>query len=218
MRVNRVWRWGVAAAIAAGVVGAVGTPEAAEAAAGAQATYASMVQKVKQGDTGVDFTALRMAYDAQSTSSGADSKLRATMFAALHRDDWPAVITSAGAVLENDYLDIDAHMFAGLAYEKTNQPEKAAFHRAVGNGLLRSILASGDGRTPATAFVVISVDEEYSVLRHYGLHSDEQSLVESGGHSYDVLTADDGKTAEKATVVFLVDRPMAKIDARLKEH
>lgn len=212
-------RCGAAAVLAmAALARVVAVPAAAAPSAPAPATYASLLEKVKRGDKDVDFTALRMAYDAQSASSLSNSTLRKELFAALHRDDWPAVIASADAVLESDYLDIDAHMFAGLAYEKTKQAEKAAFHRAVARGLLHSILASGNGTTPEKAFVVISVDEEYSVLRYLGLRSDEQSLVETGGHSYDALTASDIQTHQKVTLLFNVDRPMAKLDAMMKQR
>lgn len=43
-------------------------------------------------------------------------------------------------------------------------------------GLLASIVNSGDGKSPATAFKVISVDEEYALLNYMGADRKKQSL------------------------------------------
>jgi hypothetical protein len=192
-------------------------PRAAYAAP-AQPTYQSLLEMARRGDRGLDFTALRMASaNRLAKASAADPVLRKKMFDALHKDQWSAVIEIGNQVLAQNYLDIDAHMFVALAYEKSHQPEKAAPHRAMGDGLMKSILASGDGRTPKTAFVVISVDEEYSVLHHYRLMSTKQDLVTADGHSYDVLTAETD-THEEATVIFNIDKVMAIEDAQLSGH
>jgi hypothetical protein len=192
-------------------------PRAAYPAA-AQPTYESLLEKARRGDPGLDFTALRMAYAARlAKATAADPELRKKMFAALHQDQWAAVIELGNQVLAQNYLDVDAHMFVAYAYEKSQQPEKAAPHRTMGNGLMKSILASGNGRSLETAFVVISVEEEYSVLRHYRLGSDKQDLVHGGGHSYDVLTAKTDK-GEAATVYFNIDKIVAIEDAQLSGH
>jgi hypothetical protein len=198
------------------VLGAL-TPRAAHPGT-APPTYESLLASAQRGDPGVNFTALRMAWaDRLANATTADSELRNKMFAALHADQWAAVIETGNQVLAQNYLDIDAHMFVAYAYEKSHQPEKAALHRTIGNGLMSSILASGDGRTPKTAFVVISVEEEYSVLRHYRLASGKQSLVNTEGHSYDVLTAQTD-SHEEATVLFNIDKVSAIEDAQLAGH
>jgi Domain of unknown function (DUF4919) len=186
--------------------------------AAAKPTYESLLEKARRGDPGLDLTALRMAWaDRLAEARAADPELRKKMFAALHQDQWPAVIETGNQVLAQNYLDIDAHMFVAFAYEKTHEPEKAALHRTMGNGLMKSILASGDGRSFKTAFVVISVEEEYSVLKHYRLQSDKQDLVTAEGHSYDVLTAKTDQH-EQATVYFNIDKVVAIENAQLSGH
>jgi hypothetical protein len=187
-----------------------------------QPTYESLLERAQRGDAGLDFTALRMASADRlaktAKTNAADPELRRKMFAALHKDQWAAVIETGNQVLAQNYLDIDAHMFVAYAYEKSHEPEKAAPHRTVGNGLMKSILASGNGRAFETAFVVISVEEEYAVLRHYRLSSSKQELITAGGHSYDVLTAQTGDTHEEATVYFNIDKVVAIEDAHLSGH
>lgn len=198
------------------VLGAL-APRAGYPATG-QPAYDSLLEKARRGDPGLDFTALRMASAARlADSRAADPELRKKMFEALHKDQWAAVIETGNQVLAQNYLDVDAHMFVAFAYEKTHEAEKAALHRTMGNGLMKSILASGDGRSFKTAFVVISVEEEYSVLKHYRLHSDKQDLVTGEGHSYDVLTAENDEH-EKATVYFNIDKVVAIEDAQLSRH
>jgi hypothetical protein len=72
-------------------------------------------------------------------------------------------------------------------------------------GLINSILASGDGTTAETAMVVISVDEEYSVLRTLGFKRLRQALVEIGGHKFDRFAVTD-ETGRDGTMFYNIDR------------
>ena len=214
MLAKRILWLGMSMAVLGAAAPRAGTP----APAAAQPTYESLLEKARKGDPGLDFTALRMASAARlAKASAADPELRKKMFEALRKDQLAAVIDIGNQVLAQNYLDIDAHMFVASAYEKNHEPEKAAPHRTMGNGLMKSILASGDGRSFKTAFVVISVEEEYSVLKHYRLRSDKQDLVTADGHSYDVLTAQTDKH-EEATVYFNIDKVVAIEDAHLSGH
>ena len=51
-------------------------------------------------------------------------------------------------------------------------------------GLMASVAASGDGKSPETAYKVIAVDEEYTFLNHIGAKLKSQAL--KGGH-YDEM-------------------------------
>jgi hypothetical protein len=69
--------------------------------------------------------------------------------------------------------------------------EIAKKKREKANAILDSILGSGDGKTPATAFQVINTTEEYAVLDHFGLEVTTQALLTPPGKSYDLFTAKD---------------------------
>ncbi len=177
--------------------------------------YESLLEKVKKQDPGVDFTALRMAYADRPFKRGdaADPDLRKKLFPALTESNDKA-IEIADKVLAKNYLDIDAHIVSALAYNAKHDAEHEKLHNFVAEGLCRSILASGDGQTLETAYVVISVDEEYTILRVLGWHLKEQTLLEGGGHHYDKMDVFNSKTRQQATVYFNIDRPYA---AELKE-
>jgi hypothetical protein len=85
-------------------------------------------------------------------------------------------------------VDIDARVAAAVASQKLGRPEDADLHKRWYNGLVDSVLASGDGKTAQTAFEVISVEEEYAVLRAMGLESRGQMLVDGGIHALTVET------------------------------
>jgi hypothetical protein len=176
---------------------------------GAKPTYESLLEKVKKQDPAADFTALRMAYFDSPKHKWTDSDLRNAMFKALGEKDYDKAIGTAGKILNDNYLDIDAHLISAIVSKRKNDSERQKMHDFVGRGLVQSILASGDGKTPETAYVVISVDEEYSLLRIQGLRTEEQSLVPLNGHHYDVMkvvSSDGGQS----TVYFNIDRPHAE--------
>jgi hypothetical protein len=177
-------------------------------------SYKVLLERVKQGDTKIDFTALRMAWAAARDTGSTDPELRKKMSAALHQHEWTTILELGNQVFAANYLDINAHMFVGMAYEKTGKPEQAAFHRAVGEGLRKSILASGNGHSIDTAFVVVSVDEEYALLKYFQLLPGDQTLVNVGNHNFDKLTTHT-QSGDEAVVYFNVDAPMARLAAEL---
>jgi hypothetical protein len=50
-------------------------------------------------------------------------------------------------------------MAAQIAYQETGNAERAQFHKFMADGLLNSIKSSVDGKSPQTAFEVISINE-----------------------------------------------------------
>jgi hypothetical protein len=171
------------------------------------ADYAALVAAAKKGDAPVDWQALRFAY---ADSPGFDAfgtrtmRVRKAMSAAFQRGDFAEAAAQGEQLLDAAYLDIDAHAVCAAAYEKLGDAVRAKRHRDAVAGLLASI-RTGDGSSPATAFTVITVAEEYSVMRQLGLKTTGQALVQSGGHAYDKLDAVD-KQGQAHSYFFLIDR------------
>ena len=82
--------------------------------------------------------------------------------------------------LESCPVDIDFHLLQAVALSSSGREAEANLHAQWWRGLIQSILASGDGETPETAWVVISVGEEYAVLRALNLKRTTQVLLEGG--------------------------------------
>lgn len=181
---------------------------ASRASGAAADNYSALVAQVKRRDLSVDFGKLRLAYAQTPTYYPYDAnmtKLHQHMRQKLKDGDALAAAGIAKRVLAQDYVDIDAHQV--LARGKG---PCADFHHAVAEKLLQSILSSGDGKTPKTAYVVVSIDEEYDLLDSLGLQALVQSLTERDGHHYDLLLVAHA-TGGPVPIFFNVDMPFARV-------
>ncbi len=184
-----------------------------------QSEYATMVAKLKAGDTSINFTELRTAYaDSPQYDDEPDADLRKEMFSALQAKEYAKAIKVANKALHEDFLDINAHQALFLAYRDTHQDKKAKFHHDIVKGLIRSILNSGDGKTKESAYVVNSTEEEYVILKVMGLQFRKQSLIETNQHFDDELMATNPVTRATVTLYFNIDRPMRAMANLLKRN
>lgn len=172
--------------------------------------YATLLAELKSGNTDIDYTRLRLSYpDSPEARQAKDtSEAEKAMASAMSANNYAEALKQANIVLDNSFLDIDAHFVALTASRALGDWQTAAFHRSFIRGMIRSIMDSGDGKTPETAWVVISVREEYVVLRVLGYLMPEQSLVKKDGHSYDAMKVTNPKDGTEVTFYFNVDIPM----------
>lgn len=209
---------GLAAAVLATVLtSAAGSSAQAPQQHGAP-TYDELVARAKAGDADVNYRALRNAYaespryDPYGSKVG---KLQSEMFDAYGRADCAAVLAKAESILAVDFVHVDAHLLAGLCHGKLGNEEAMRRERAAARGLIDSILQSGDGKSEESAFVVIEVAEEYSMLRLLGLRPSNQALIHAQGHSYDRFETKANDTGQQAVVFFNVDRPLGVLEREL---
>ena len=103
---------------------------------------------------------------------------------------------------------MDAHYVANISYIALNNVNKTNFHKFIGEGLIRSILNSGDGKTQKTAFKVIAVSEQSVVLGFLGLKKLKASLMSGKTflEKYDRVDVVD-KQSKRTTVYFDVSTP-----------
>jgi hypothetical protein len=181
--------------------------------------YEALLERVKAGDTTVSFKDLRMAYtESQGYAPyGGDSEGRKSMLAALNDKSNDKALEHAGTILKQNYVDITAHLVSSVAYNELKNSERAKYHRGIADGLIQSILKSGDGKSLETAYVVIATDEEYTLFNALGLRAVSQSLVHDKGHSYDKMDAIDRKTNQTTTFYFNVDIPLDFLGKSLKK-
>ena len=181
--------------------------------------YEVLLEKLKNRDQSLDFKDLRLAYAETSAYNpyGSDKESQKAMFAAIKASQWNEVLKQSAAILDRNYLDINAHFGALLANRGKGVTDKAEFHRFVARGLIDSIRNSGDGKTTETAFVVISTDEEYALFSVLGLRVTAQALINEKGHNYDKMTTVDPKTNETVIYYFNIDKPFNWLGNSLKQ-
>jgi uncharacterized protein DUF4919 len=176
----------------------------------AQKKYDAMLEQAKKGEGTVDYKALRFAYfETPDFSPFVGMSVYRSLWGVLNQGNWAEAIKQAEAVLEKNYVDVNAHMVAFIAHHEQGNEEKAKHHRRWAEGLLESVKSGGDGKSLEAAWHVISISEEYAVLRSLSLRPVGQSLVNDKGHAYDVMKTVDPKTNTEATFFFNVDKPFS---------
>lgn len=169
-------------------------------------TYQSLLAKARAGEA-VDWQALRFAYAETVDLDISQINVRREMFTAYNSGDLEKALGQAKLIISAAYVDGEAHLIASLALRGLNRDLEADTELAIAQGIFRSI-QTGDGLSPENAFTVISVDEEYQLLRALGYRLKQQALSRVGGHSYDVMTVtnDHGETT---VLYFQIDRVVA---------
>jgi len=173
-------------------------------------SYDALLSQLRSGFTDIDYGKLRDAYAASTGyqpyfRGGEDEK---TLTQALKASDCGKVLGAANRMLDTNFTNITAHVYAASCAKKLNDESSAQYHRKVALGLLASIARSGNGQAPQSAYVVVSVDEEYAFLSTAGYRIKDQSLVQFGQHECDAMDVIDSNGLQK-TIYFNVDRPWA---------
>lgn len=107
-----------------------------------------------------------------------------------------------------DMLQVLANVQSITEQQREQLRDLETKYRAAADGLLQSILASGDGKTEDTAYRVITISEEYLLIWYFGCIRLEQSLVAHGDKKLDALRVRD-KDGNERTIYFDVS-PFAK--------
>jgi len=112
-------------------------------------------------------------------------------------------------------VDIKAHLYRSLALAGLGRNAEAATHKKWVKGLLDSIFASGDGKTAETAYVTISVPEEYAVVGSLNLRVKSQGLVTNPLRDALSVMAEDGS---ERTIFFNPEAHFARIGKYVKHR
>ncbi len=125
------------------------------------------------------FTRLRLdtAQKAGFTSIWKAEPQREKIVAAYRAGEVEKVLSLSDAWLKRLPIDADVHLMAAMCYKEKGDLASMCRHLSVFYGLLNSITASGDGLSEKTAFKVVALDEEYSLIQEIGGKVKKQSLV-----------------------------------------
>lgn len=91
--------------------------------------------------------------------------------------DHEQTIEKGRLVLAENPVDIEVTLKVLIAYLELGDTSMARIYGHKYYGFLDAIYASGDGETPETAYVVISVDDEYRIVGDLGLQVRQQVLI-----------------------------------------
>ena len=104
-----------------------------------------------------------------------------------------------------------------FAYSEMEQHDLAAQHHAFISGNLDAIWDSGNGKSFESAWVVVSVAEEYTLISIMGYKMQQQRLIEHAGRYYDVLDCvlRKDETAESVEFYFDITDPFSYLSKML---
>jgi hypothetical protein len=195
------------------------TPSIAPSAA----LYARLVEKARNGDMDTNYTALRLSYvqsEGYDPYSTRTRPLFEDTWQALNAKDCASAIAKSNELLRIDFTRIVIHAVRSDCFDQLGDATNASRELAIGRGLAASLLSSGDGKSPSSAYVVVTLNEEGFVLRELGVKQEQQSLVNDGGHEYDLISGTD-KAGQKANVYFEVSNLFAGLSREFgvsREH
>jgi len=183
------------------------------------ASYEELVAQTKQ-DQKFDLAALRQAYVESPSYDPFNTEIagmRVLFDKAVVDGDCEAAIKHGHTILEKYYLYIDVHAVLSNCYRRVGHKVFTRRHAAMALGLFQAILASGDGKAPETAYVIIAASEQETMLRRRGLRLVHQELINKDGRNYHLITAMT-KGGAKAEIYFNVDPLVRWSVTRAKER
>jgi len=149
--------------------------------------YCEYVKKLESGQTDIDYKDFRSSFIesaqfvvASKKSSEFDS-LKKEMYVQMNKKNYNELIKITKQMLSIDYTSMIAHKILRQTYKIIGDTVNAKKYKTIQFGLLNSIVKNGDGKTCATAWPVIQIEEEYFILEMLEAKLQEQSIDNNGG-------------------------------------
>jgi Domain of unknown function (DUF4919) len=149
--------------------------------------YSDFVKQLESGQTDINYKDFRESFIesdqfkiASKKSTEFDS-LKKEMYSLMTKKDYHGIIKVTKEMLSIDYTSMIAHKILRQTYKITGDTVSASKYKTIQFGLLNSIVKNGDGKTCATAWPVIQIDEEYFILQMLGAALQKQSIDNTAG-------------------------------------
>lgn len=173
--------------------------------------YAALITAAQKGDPGTDYTAMRQAYamlaDYDPYGRKTNDLIRDGEAAYVAKDCKTALEKFKAAIALSFTLS-DAHALSADCLEQAGDKAGEAREEAIAQGLFDSVIISGDGESPETAFHVVTLHEEGVILAIAGLHGTAQALLSTDHGPVDKISVVDPKTEQKSAIFFNVSALM----------
>ncbi len=161
--------------------------------------YEKILNRFINGDRKINFLDLRMSFTKTSKYNPYEKTLDTiskSMIDLLNEKKYKEAIKLADTILLKEYVDMYAHYACYYAFSALQDTNNATFHEYIMDRLLNSIVESGDGKTPASAFLVISNREIYFLIFIYGFEQKSVSFSTYKGDPIEIHTVYDPKNKD----------------------
>jgi hypothetical protein len=169
--------------------------------------YISIVDSAMTNPISIDYETLRMTFACTKDFKpyGDDQYLK-KIKELLENNEYEVATEVVKEVITELFYDPLFHFYAYVAWNQSGNEELSDIHSYYYVKLLESILKGGDGKSPRTAFHVISVAEEYRVMEYLEVELNTQSLINVDGHTFDLMEVKDS-IGTKSEIYFNIDIP-----------
>jgi len=163
--------------------------------------YSEFIKQLEAGQTDINYKEFRESFIESEQFKIASKKskqfdsLEKEMYSLMNKKSYQEIIGVTKKMLSIDYTSMIAHKILRQTYNIIGDTINAAKYKTIQFGLLNSIVKNGDGKTCATAWPVIQLEEEYFILQMVGADLLKQSMDYTGGvcDKMDVKTEEGGK-------------------------
>ena len=167
--------------------------------------YAALVTAAKEGDPGTDYTAMRQAYAMLPQYDPYGEKTNALMHdgqAAYVAKDCKTALEKFRSAIDASFILSDAHALIADCLEQAGDKDGEKREEQIAQGLFDSIITSGDGEKPETAFHIVTLHEEETMMAVAGVNGTARELLTTDAGPVDKISITDPKTGEKGAVYF----------------
>ncbi|MFQ3206211.1 MAG: hypothetical protein ACI9IT_000345 [Glaciecola sp.] len=168
--------------------------------------YKAFVAKFLRGEAQPsDFDAIVRLYPLTSKYSPygnteKDQKLAA--FESMEQENWGACLQATNIILDENYTSLTGHYGAMVCHYESGERLVGEYHNTLLDGFIDTILRSGDGQTPSSAFYIISTNDLNAFIQLNGMLVTGQSLVYHEERPMDVIEVLDPETKQESTWYF----------------
>ncbi len=161
--------------------------------------YSEFVKQLENGKTDIDCVDFRNSYleSNQFTKKGTNyDSLKKLVYSEIKINNYKEVVILTKAMLNIDYTSMFAHKYLQQTYKILGGSLHRNKYHDIEFGLLYSITKSGDGKTCATGWHVVQIEEEYFILNIIGVHLQSQSIFSENKNTCDkmVVKNEEGET------------------------
>ena len=167
--------------------------------------YAALITAAKDGDPGTDYTAMRQAYAMIADYDPFGDKTNALMRdgqAAYVAKNCKLALEKFKAAIALNFTLSDAHALSADCLEQAGDKAGEAREEAIAQGLFNSLISSGDGNSPATAFRIVTMHEETVILAVAGVNGTKKTVITTDQGPVEKIDITDQQTGKKGAVFF----------------
>lgn len=186
----------------------------ADVAASGQWNYAKLSARLKSKDstlTADDYKHLYYGQVFQPFYAAYDISANEAM-KAVQQNNLPEAERLTDATLAANPVNLEALYNKAFLLLKAGKRDEMVPYIKQFRGLLMAIMASGDGKTEATAMVVANVADEYQVMKAYKAKLVTQALV----NQCDQMTVERADQSGQSEMYFNVQKPLASLAKGMK--